>query len=270
MNFCLYCDEYVNVMCQLNFSTTKKGESKMSITASNYVVKVSSPSVPRITVNVQNVTSGEIAAASSAYIASANEYAAKYVETVALRDYVTDRLMKDMAANVGVLAKEGINLESNTIALHAKADDLYDQASRNVSLNSVNAVSTVVANFSSLYETYYTENSSGVLNTNDSCYASSVEYDKMAVTIDSAVATVDSGSVFIKDVPNATGTACTYVNYSSGASGYAPQFTISHVNKISEAVASAGWVITNAGQSTAIAYTTSEKLNGEVTWVDAN
>lgn len=238
----------------------------MSITTSNYVVKVSSPSVPRITVNVQNVTSGEIATASSAYIASANEYAAKYVETVALRDYVADRLMKDMAADVNVLTDGGIDLESNTIVLHVKADDLYDQASTNISLNSVNAVSTVVANFSSLYDTYYTENGSGVLDTNASCYASSVEYDKMAVTIDSAVATVVESSVFIKDVPNAIGTACTYTNYSSGASEYEPQFTISHVNKISEAVASAGWVITNAGQSTAIAYTKSEKLDGSEEW----
>lgn len=239
----------------------------MSITASNYVVKVSSPSVPRITVNVQNVTSGEIAAASSAYIASANEYAAKYVETVALRDYVADRLMKDMAADVSVLTKGGINLESNTIALHVKADDLYGQASTNISLNSVNAVTTVDSNFSSLYNTYYTENGSCVLDTTASWYASPVKYDKMAVTIDSAVASVvESGSVFIKDVPNAIGTACTYTNYSSGASEYEPQFTISHVNKISEAVASAGWVITNAGQSTAIAYTKSEKLDGSEEW----
>lgn len=241
----------------------------MSINASDYVVNITSPSVPRITANVQNVTSEAIASASSAYIASANEYAAKYVETVELRDYVTDMLMKDMAANVGVLAKERINLESNTIALHVKADDLYAQASRNVSLNSVNAVSTVVANFSSLYETYYVENSSGVLNTNDSCYASSVEYDKMAVTINSTVAAINSGSVFIKDVPNAIGTACTYTNYASGTSGYAPQFTISHVSQISSEVASAGWVITEAGQSSALAYTESEKLNGKVTWTEA-
>ena len=242
----------------------------MSINASDYVVNITSPSVPRITANVQNVTSEAIASASSAYIASANEYAAKYVETVELRDYVTDRLMKDMAENVGVLAKEGINLESNTIALHVKADDLYAQASRNVSLNSVNAVSTVVANFSSLYETYYVESGSGVLDTADSCYASPVPYDKMAVTIDSAVATVGSGSVFIKDVPNATGTACIYTNYSSGASGYDPQFTISHVSQISEGVTSAGWVITKAGQSDVLAYSLSEKLNGKVTWTDAH
>ena len=125
----------------------------MPINASNYVVNIVSPSVPRITVNVQSVTGEEIANASSAYIASANEYATKYVETVALRDYVTDRLMKDMAADVNVLTDGGINLESNTIALHVKADDLYDQASRNVSLNAVNAVTTVVSNFSALYET---------------------------------------------------------------------------------------------------------------------
>lgn len=238
----------------------------MSIPASNYVVNITSPSVPRITANVQNVTSEAIANASSAYIASANEYAAKYVETVELRDYVTDRLMKDMAADVGVLVKDRINLESNTIALHVKADDLYAQASRNVSLNSVNAVSTVVANFSSLYDTYYTENDSGVLDTADSCYTSSVKYDEMAVTINSTVATVAESSVFIKDVPNATGTACTYTNYSSGAGGYNPQFIISHVSQISNEVASAGWVITKAGQSTSIAYTESEKLDGSEKW----
>ena len=243
----------------------------MPINASNYVVNIVSPSVPRITVNVQSATGEEIANASSAYIVSANEYATKYVETVALRDYVTDRLMKDMAADVSVLTNGGINLESNTIALHVKADDLYNQASMNVSLNSVNAVTTVVSNFSSLYETYYTENGSGVLDTTASCYASPVEYDKMAVTINSAVASVvESGSVFIKDAPNAIGTTCTYTNYSSGASGYDPQFTISHVNQISSEVASSGWVITEAGQSSVLAYSLSEKLNGEETWVDAN
>lgn len=240
----------------------------MSITASDYVVNITSPSVPRITANVQNVTSEAIASASSAYIASANEYAAKYVETVALRDYVADRLMKDMAADVSVLTKGGINLESNTIALHVKADDLYGQASTNISLNSVNAVTTVDSNFSSLYNTYYTENGSCVLDTTASYYASPVQYDKMAVKINSAVATVVESSVFIKDVPNATGTACTYTNYASSTSGYEPRFTISHVNKISEGVASAGWVITEAGQSSVCAYTESEKLNGEVTWTE--
>ena len=80
----------------------------MPINASNYVVNIVSPSVPRITVNVQSATGEEIANASSAYIASANEYATKYVETVALRDYVTDRLMKDMAADVSVLTNGGI------------------------------------------------------------------------------------------------------------------------------------------------------------------
>lgn len=240
----------------------------MLITASNYVVRVSSPSVPRITVNVQNVTSDEIATASSAYIASANEYAAKYVETVALRDYVADRLMKDMAAKVDKLTSGGINLESNTIVLHVKADDLYRQASTNVSLNSVNAVTTVDSNFSSLYDTYYTENGSGVLNTTASCYASPVQYDEMAVTISSAVATVVEGSVFIKDVPNATGTACTYTNHSSGAVGYESKFTISHVNKISEDVESAGWVVTDVATSSAIAYTASEKLDGSEKWTE--
>ena len=52
----------------------------MPINASNYVVNIVSPSVPRITVNVQSVTGEEIANASSAYIVSANEYATKYVE----------------------------------------------------------------------------------------------------------------------------------------------------------------------------------------------
>ena len=66
----------------------------MPINASNYVVNIVNPSVPRITVNVQSATGEEITNASSAYIASANEYATKYVETVALRDYVTDRLMR--------------------------------------------------------------------------------------------------------------------------------------------------------------------------------
>ena len=93
----------------------------------------------------------------------------------------------------------------------------------------------------------------------------------MAVTINSAVASVvESGSVFIKDAPNAIGKACTYTNYSSGTSGYDPQFTISHVSQISSGVTGAGWVITEAGQSSVLAYSLSEKLNGEETWVDAN
>ena len=242
----------------------------MSINASNYVVNTVSPSVPRITVNVQSVTNEEIANASSAYIVSANEYAAKYVETVALRDYVTDRLMKDMAADVDSLTDGGINLVSNTITLHVKADDLYGQASTNVSLNSVNAVAAVVSNFNSLYDTYYTENDSCVLDTTASCYASPVNYDSMAVTIDATVATVvESGSVFIKDVPNAIGTACTYTDYASSGSGYEPQFAISHVNQISSEVESSGWIITEAGQSSVLAYSLSEKLDGEETWVDA-
>lgn len=240
----------------------------MPINASNYVVNTASPSVPRITVNVQSVTNEEIANASSTYIVSANEYATKYVEKVALRDYVADRLMKDMAANVDSLTDGGINLASNKITLHVKADDLYGQASTNVSLNSVNAVVAVVSNFNSLYETYYTENDSGVLDTTASCYASPVNYDSMAVTIDAEVAgAVESGSVFIKDVPNAIGTACTYTNYVSGGSGYEPQFAISHVNQISSEVESSGWIITAVGQSSVLAYSLSEKLDGEETWV---
>ena len=239
----------------------------MSINASNYVVTTASPSVPRISVNVQTVTSDAVDSAVSVYLDAATVYASSFVDAVANRDYATDRLKKDLAAGVEYLTDGGINLETNQIALHVKVDDLYAHATATASLNSVTTVSTIEANFNSLCDTYYMENDSCVLEQAASCYAAPEPYDTRAFVIDADITShVASDSVFILDNPNATGSKCTYTNYSGSTAQYSLAYDTAYPVDSSTVVSA--WVIKEPVESGAvIAYSIDTDLAAGMTWV---
>lgn len=238
----------------------------MSINASNYVVRLSTPTAPRISVNVQSITSEELASAISAYQTNADAYADTYATLINGKEYVADRLQKDLSAEITVLTDGGIDLVANTVTLNVKANELYEQATQNVSLETVDAVNSIATTFNGLFDTYYTEGSTVVLS---ATYDSAVTYDTRAYTVASEIASeVIVETVFINNIPNATGKNKTYTAYESGVESASAVYTINYDNTYAVDSSIIGaWVLKPATSgATAIAFAVNDSIDSNVTW----
>lgn len=239
----------------------------MNINASNYVVRLSAPSAPRISVDVQAITSEEITSAIGVYETAASAYADTYTALIDGREYVTDRLQKDLSAEIAVLTDGGIDLVTNTVTLNVKANELYERAAQNVALTTVAAVSSIETAFNGLFGTYYLEGSDVVLS---AVYDSAVEYDTRAYVVDSDIASaVVSETIFINDIPNATGKVRTYTAYVSGGESAEAAYTIAYDNAyVVDSSTTGAWVLKPAGDTTAIAYAVVNSIDENTTWSD--
>ena len=78
----------------------------IQLTASNYLFNGDTPSAPSITVNIRTVTQEQLDSATSAYSSDAEEYVLEYQQIFEDREYVVDRLKKDLAVQC-----EGLTLD---------------------------------------------------------------------------------------------------------------------------------------------------------------
>ncbi len=234
----------------------------MSINASAYVVSYRSPTAPRISVNVRDTSIEEFESAVTVYNSEASAYVEDYRAVVENKDYVQDRLRKDLCAEKTGMTSGGIDYEHNTVSLHVKADDLYENALGDNSLSTAGGVNAVASSFNALYDTYCTESGAFVLQ---SLYEAAVVYDARAFTVSSAVGSVASGSVFILDRPNQSGLGRTFTNYS----GLSPQYVLACEGEypIGSSSVSDAWVIRTAdATSSVVAYSVDEELGDSMTW----
>ena len=239
----------------------------MAINAQNYVIKTNSPNVPRISLNLAIATQSDVASAIEVYDEQVLEYENAFNEIVVNRDYVADRLMKDICAGSGVpnLTDGGIDYVNNTISLHVKADDVFTTAVNGRSLGSVATITSVESSVQSLYDTFYVEGTSSVL-ANGSDYYVEGTYDTKAYTTADAVGEISSGSVFINAIPNATGTSKVFENKDANGD---TQYVISYAKayEVSSGVSGA-WVVQGAVESAAvIAYSVNADITSDVSWV---
>ena len=237
----------------------------MSITAKNYIVKTTMPNAPRISVNLVTASSEVVEDAIAVYDVEATAYEEKVRETVAIRDYVADRLMKDICVGSGVEGLvSGIDYATNTINLHIKADNVFSNAVAGRSLASVSVISSIEEEVKSLYDTFYVEDSQTVLSTDASCYENKT-YDTKAYTIPSTVGGVEADSIFINAIPNAVGTEKVFENKTSGGVN---QYVISYAKnyEVSSGVSGA-WVLQPAVQSAStIAYIPGAEFTSDSEW----
>lgn len=236
----------------------------MSITASNYVVSYRTPVAPRIGVNLNTASGEEVASAVSAYTVAATEYADGYTAIVSDKAYAEDRLMKDLCASVDALTDGGVDLEHNTVALHEKADEVFGYAKGNLSLATVANISAIEGAFNGFYGTYYMDDA-GESSILAGAFGEAVTYDSRAVTVSADIgASVESGSVFILDVPVAAGNARTYTNYSGSDAKFGMSYSVSYV--VDSSVTGA-WVLTDkTADDTVVAYSLTSPADG-ATWV---
>lgn len=243
----------------------------MAINASNYALRTTTPSVPRISINVATATVEEVNSAVDAYLTNASDYADAFVNIVTTRDYVQDRLMKDLTVGEAVegLSKDGVDYVNNTVSIHVKADDLFAMSVDGRTLNTVGIVNSVEENFNEIYSSYYVESGVCVLDT-DSAYYTEQTYDTKAYVVGEGgiASAVAADAVFINDVPNAIGDARTYTNYAVVSDVATPQYVISCDGEyeISSGVTERAWVLKEAGESAVIAYATVDDLGAETMW----
>ena len=225
----------------------------MSINASSYIVSYRTPSAPKISVEVRSASMSSFESAVTVYNSAASAYVEEYRAVIEQKDYVTDRLKKDLCGLYTGMTESGINLENNTVTLHVKADDVFEHAVSGMSLNYYGNVNDVVSTFDKFYSSFYQndEHSDFILQ---SAYNATETYDLHAFTIDSAVGGVSSGSIFIVDAPNVDATSRTYTNYVSGSAKYS----------LSRDKDTGGWVINNIEGAVATVVATSEE-DGEPT-----
>lgn len=237
----------------------------MSITAKNYIVKTTMPNAPRISVNLATDSLETVNEAIATYGSEATAYEEKVRETVEIRDYVSDRLMKDICIGGGVSGLvRGIDYAANKINLHIKADDVFDNAVAGRSLASVSVIGSIEEEVKSLYDTFYVENDMSVLSTDANCYEEQT-YDTRAYTTSVPIGAVTASSVFINAIPNAVGTEKVFENKNAGGEN---QYVISYAKnyEVSSGVSGA-WVLTSAVQSAStIAYAQGADITSATEW----
>lgn len=238
----------------------------MSINASNYIVSYNLPNPPRINVNVRTVTGEELDSAISAYMSSASSYSENYRTMVQDKMYVEDRLKKDLCGSFEGLTSGGIDYENNTITYHVKADEVYGYATSNVSLTTIGSINGVVTKFGNFYSAYYQddEHTSCILQ---EAYETTMVYDERAFAFSTTVSTIESGSVFVLDAPNAKGSNCTFTNYV----GNDPQYKIAYDASYTVSGASVGaWVVKTVPgegeEATDVAYAIGNVPTSNMNW----
>ena len=208
----------------------------MNFNASNYVVNTSVPSAPRLNVNLATDPAEVVSSACDEYVSAARAYAGSIREVVSNRDYVTDRLAKDLCVSVGVMTDGGINYATNKVALHKKADELYGQAKGTRALSTVANVNAVASNFSSLYDIYYMEGDSSVLTSD---YESADKYDARAVE----VVNTHSPNHFVLTNPNASGSDRVFETVADGNAVYTISYGSQYPETGSEVLVTSAWLM---------------------------
>ena len=236
--------------------------------AQNYVVNYYIPETPYINIDVYNATSAIVESAASAYLDDAVIYADTYKAIIANKEYVSDRLMKDLCAEYAMMTDGGIDYNNNEITLHQKANEVYEYAISGVSLSYEGNIINIISRFNNFYTTYYQadDQSSSVLI---SAYESAMEYDTRAYTVSANISGgPNADAIFYVDAPNAIGTSTTYTNYSLNGSSYSPAFTISHVDSIEEgdALEHGAWIMQTAGESINVVASAFEADINEAVW----
>lgn len=239
----------------------------MSINASNYVVSYKTPNVPNINVNVKTVTQEKLEQSITVYQSAASAYVDEYRAVVTNRDYVQDRLQKDLCGSVDCLTNGGINYHDNTIQLHVKANDVFAYATSGGSFAYAGGIAVIESKFKDFCSKFYMddEQSNCILQ---SSFESATEYDGEAFTVTADInGTVSSGTIFIVNEPNKIGTTRTYTSYTVSNE---PEFLLFYDRKYAvDSETSGAWVVKEAGESGAtVAYSVSSAIDENVVWID--
>ena len=239
----------------------------MSINPSDYVFSYTNQNAPVINARAATVATSAVAGLTSAYLDSASEYASAFAATVQVRDYLGDRLMKDLCIGCEGMAS-AVNLKSNTISLHQKANELYAAATSGAVLSTTAAVTKAESAFNAFYSSYYMDDEHGavIISTDAEYYETSTTYDlnakQIPYTDESDVPT------FITAVPNATGKKAVY-NLYDDSNELDVQIKWMESNFYVGSSMVQAWVATigeNEDGATVVSYSTQDNVDAPVAW----
>ena len=235
-----------------------------SLNANNYVfTSYSIPDVPYISVDLMTVTSAALDSAVDTYLGKADEYASAFSEVIGTREYIVDRLQKDLAGECVGLTSGGINKEANTISLHVKADNVYEVAANQKTLNSVGSVNSIISTYGQLHSSICMNDDNNATSLQAE-FAEPVTYDTKFIKIDFGAGDV----LFINDAPAAIGTEKKYTAYETsidnGVYVNTSAYNLGYYTDISvnDSTTVNAWFVRDAG-NLAVAY--SETIDGTYT-----
>lgn len=221
----------------------------MNIKPENYVVDTNIGSEPRISLNLAYATPSEVNEAISAYTSAAEEYANNVTIIFTNKEYVADRLMKDLCRETYLVSGEDANLSENTITLHTKANNVYELAVGDRDTTNATIVNSISSDFNLIYSSVCLNDASESTSLVED-FNELTKYDNQAVSID--VNNNQWGGTYIKNVPNAIGNSQTFTSYDESNQ---PKYTLAYLQnyQIDDSTNSV-WMISSG--STNVAYTT--------------
>lgn len=238
--------------------------------AGGYVLNGSILEAPYINVNVYTVTQEALDSAIEVYFNQADEYASSFTEIISAREYIVDRLQKDLAGECEGLTSGGIDKKNNKITLHIKADDVYNVAKgNNVVIGSIESILSIMNSYGELHSAICM-NDEGTEPSLQPIYVESEDdtYDTKSIDIEFA----DESRTFINDNPGYIGNEKTYTAYdtsideNTGLYVNTSAYTVGHYENISidDETTVTGWFIRDGG-NVAVAY--SEAIEGPYTLI---
>ena len=187
----------------------------MSVTANNYIMSFSSPTVPRLDAsNINTISIEDMNTRIEQYEGKVITYKNAYSNYVSLKKYIEDRLMKDLASqqNGGVLGRR--DLTANIFVANIKADNYAKGTSQ---LTSATDIDTIKNKMAELIENFYytQDNGSGDKDWYTGTTFPSTTYDDRAIVLNISQfdQQQEQNIIFISDIANATSTDRTYTAY---------------------------------------------------------
>ena len=143
----------------------------------NYTFSFNTPSTPQIGNRISEMTLDNLDAAIVVYDEEVVNYKNNLRNILTQKDYISDRLKKDIMAEIGFATIDTVN---NTYTQNIYADKYWEQAINGVNTTNSSGITTALNNITNLYQLFLDKNDEKFSSENNEV----VVYDSKALTID--------------------------------------------------------------------------------------
>ena len=147
------------------------------INTRNYTFSYNTPSVPQIGKRASEMTLDDFNTAIITYDEEVVNYKNNLREIIIQKDYISDRLKKDIMAEVGFAT---IDMVNNTYTQNIYADKYWKQAISGLNITNNSGITNAINNLTNLYQLFLDKNEEKFSSENNEV----IVYDSKALTID--------------------------------------------------------------------------------------
>lgn len=225
----------------------------------NYTYDTPYIRIPSISVDLQRDTAEAIQAAVDAYLSAdgqsgeAVDYRRAFLASLSDNTHVYTMFQRDICAAVGLAT---IDLATNTYTANEKADDIFTEACRGVSLSNRTGLQTAGENVKRIYDNIFTkDDQSGVVyNT----MLAAVTYDEKAIETVLDIGGSATPVIFYLDRPGATDVSREFTAYAQESDQWVARYTLSYEDEL--------WRVK---EGTTTLFTTDDIDAASITWTAA-